>query len=80
MLIAFRYHTHPFSPPLPSLRDIDSQLEYEMKMKGSNDASYTPCIGIIVCKYTVCHHYLNIYLFIDDVQHLESYVAYSVLI
>ncbi|XP_063614660.1 MPN domain-containing protein-like [Penaeus indicus] len=45
------YHTHPFSPPLPSLRDIDSQLEYEMKMKGSNDASYTPCIGIIVSPY-----------------------------
>lgn len=44
-----RYHTHPFSPPLPSLRDIDSQLEYELKMKGSNDASYTPCIGLIVC-------------------------------
>ncbi|KAK7077756.1 hypothetical protein SK128_021165 [Halocaridina rubra] len=45
------YHTHPFSPPLPTLRDIDSQLEYEMKMKGSNDASYTPCIGIIVSPY-----------------------------
>ncbi|KAG0721338.1 MPN domain-containing protein [Chionoecetes opilio] len=30
------------------MRDIDSQLEYELKMKGSNDASYTPCIGIIV--------------------------------
>ncbi|XP_064101453.1 MPN domain-containing protein CG4751-like isoform X2 [Macrobrachium nipponense] len=45
------YHTHPFSPPLPTLRDIDSQLEYEMKMKGSNDASYTPCIGLIVSPY-----------------------------
>ncbi|KAK3850924.1 hypothetical protein Pcinc_042394 [Petrolisthes cinctipes] len=45
------YHTHPFSPPLPSLRDIDSQLEYELKMKGSNDASYTPCIGLIVSPY-----------------------------
>ncbi|XP_042230728.1 MPN domain-containing protein-like isoform X2 [Homarus americanus] len=45
------YHSHPFSPPLPSLRDIDSQLEYELKMKGSNDASYTPCIGIIVSPY-----------------------------
>ncbi|MPC50964.1 MPN domain-containing protein [Portunus trituberculatus] len=33
------YHTHPFSPPLPSLRDIDTQLEYELKMKGSNDAT-----------------------------------------
>ncbi|KAK8731295.1 hypothetical protein OTU49_007527 [Cherax quadricarinatus] len=45
------YHSHPFSPPLPSLRDIDSQLEYELKMKGSNDASYTPCIGIIISPY-----------------------------
>lgn len=45
------YHSHPFSPPLPTLRDIDAQLEYELKMKGSNDASYTPCIGIIVSPY-----------------------------
>ncbi|XP_076046051.1 MPN domain-containing protein-like isoform X3 [Oratosquilla oratoria] len=45
------YHTHPFSPPLPTLRDIDSQLDYEMKMKGSNDASYTPVVGIIISPY-----------------------------
>ncbi|KAL7648122.1 UNVERIFIED_CONTAM: hypothetical protein RMT77_000023 [Armadillidium vulgare] len=45
------YHTHPFTPPLPTLRDIDSQLDYEMKMKGYNDASYTPVLGIIVSPY-----------------------------
>ncbi|KAF2350015.1 JAB domain prokaryotic [Trinorchestia longiramus] len=51
------YHSHPHSAPLPSLRDIDAQLDYEMKMKGTNDASYTPCVafvvGVLFVLYTV---------------------------
>ncbi|KAG8224950.1 hypothetical protein J437_LFUL005658 [Ladona fulva] len=42
------YHSHPFAPASPTLRDLDSQLDHQMKMKGSSDASYTPCVGVIV--------------------------------
>lgn len=46
------YHSHPFLPCAPSLRDIDAQLDYQIRMKGVSDNSYTPCIGFIVCKYS----------------------------
>ncbi|XP_022189367.2 MPN domain-containing protein CG4751 [Nilaparvata lugens] len=45
------YHSHPYAPATPTIRDIDSQLEYEIKMKGNNDASYTPCVGFICSPY-----------------------------
>ncbi|XP_014251670.1 MPN domain-containing protein isoform X2 [Cimex lectularius] len=45
------YHSHPNAPAAPTLRDIDAQLEYEMKMKGSSDATYTPVVGIICSPY-----------------------------
>lgn len=45
------YHSHPFAAAAPTLRDIDAQLDYQIKMKGTNDNSYTPCVGIIVGKY-----------------------------
>ncbi|XP_073986776.1 MPN domain-containing protein isoform X2 [Rhodnius prolixus] len=45
------YHSHPRAPPTPTLRDIDSQLEYEMRMKGPSDASYIPCVGLICSPY-----------------------------
>ncbi|KAF0294893.1 MPN domain-containing protein [Amphibalanus amphitrite] len=41
------YHSHPHSPPTPTIRDSDLQLDYQLKMKGSSDASYTPCVGMI---------------------------------
>lgn len=47
------YHSHPTSPATPTLRDIDAQLDYQIKMKGSSDSSYTPCVGIICCKLNV---------------------------
>lgn len=43
------YHSHPKSSPNPSLRDIDSQVEYQFKMKGPGN-SFNPCLGLIVCK------------------------------
>lgn len=46
------YHSHPFSAAAPTLRDVDAQLDYQIRMKGATDNSYTPCIGIIVCEYT----------------------------
>lgn len=49
MLVGW-YHSHAKSPSQPTLRDCDTQLEYQIKMKGPSDASYTPCVGFICCK------------------------------
>ncbi|XP_049822589.1 MPN domain-containing protein CG4751 isoform X2 [Aethina tumida] len=45
------YHSHPFAAAAPTLRDVDAQLDYQIKMKGTSDNSYTPCIGIIISPY-----------------------------
>ncbi|KAJ8916298.1 hypothetical protein NQ315_016439 [Exocentrus adspersus] len=45
------YHSHPFAAAAPTLRDIDAQLDYQIKMKGTSDNNYTPCIGIIISPY-----------------------------
>ena len=46
------YHSHPTAPPTPSIRDIEMQLDFELKMKGVNDSNYLPCIGFICCKFS----------------------------
>ena len=43
------YHSHPHSQADPSLRDMDSQMEYQLKLKGDGHI-YQPCLGIILCK------------------------------
>lgn len=45
------YHSHPFAAAAPTLRDIDAQLDYQIKMRGAHDNSYTPCVGIIISPY-----------------------------
>ncbi|XP_034946913.1 myb-like protein H [Chelonus insularis] len=45
------YHSHPRSHASPSLRDVDYQLDYQIKMKGPSDNGYTPCVGIICSPY-----------------------------
>ncbi|CAH0557896.1 unnamed protein product [Brassicogethes aeneus] len=45
------YHSHPFAAAAPTLRDVDAQLDYQIRMKGTSDNSYTPCIGIILSPY-----------------------------
>lgn len=45
------YHSHPRSHASPSLRDVDSQLDYQIKMKGPSDNGYTPCVGLICCMF-----------------------------
>ncbi|XP_043284698.1 MPN domain-containing protein CG4751 [Venturia canescens] len=45
------YHSHPRSHASPSLRDVDSQLDYQIRMKGPSDNGYTPCIGLICSPY-----------------------------
>ena len=47
------YHSHTSSPPQPTVQDIDAQLEYQLKLKGTGDQGYRPCVGIISCKTNV---------------------------
>ena len=49
------YHSHPYTAAAPTLRDVDAQLDYQIKMKGLTDTAYTPCVGVIVCKYIFVH-------------------------
>ena len=37
---------------LPSLRDSEAQLDHQIKLLGSSDATYSPCIGMILSPYT----------------------------
>ncbi|KAG8127027.1 hypothetical protein E2320_022085, partial [Naja naja] len=40
------YHSHPFSHPLPSLQDIDMQMDYQLKLQGTSN-SFQPCLALI---------------------------------
>ena len=44
------YHSNPRGPPAPSVKDCHDQLDFQIKLLGSND-SYTPCIGVICAPY-----------------------------
>ncbi|KAJ3652301.1 hypothetical protein Zmor_018279 [Zophobas morio] len=46
------YHSHPFAAAAPTLRDVDAQLDYQIRMKGSSDNNYMPCIGMIISPYS----------------------------
>ena len=37
---------------LPSFRDSEAQLDHQIKLLGSSDATYSPCIGMIISPYT----------------------------
>lgn len=51
------YHSHPKCIAQPTLRDCDAQLEYQIKMRGLTEATYSPSIGIICCKlYKLSHN------------------------
>lgn len=44
------YHSHPMVPPTPTVQDIDTQLEYQLKLKGTGEQGYRPCVAMISCK------------------------------
>ncbi|XP_059175275.1 MPN domain-containing protein-like isoform X2 [Physella acuta] len=44
------YHSHPYCQPDPSIRDVDCQMSYQLKMRGSG-SMYLPCIGFIVSPF-----------------------------
>lgn len=45
------YHSHPRFSAQPTLRDCDKQMDYQIKLRGSTDSSYTPCVGFIFASY-----------------------------
>ncbi|XP_053151664.1 MPN domain-containing protein isoform X2 [Hemicordylus capensis] len=49
------YHSHPFSHPLPSLQDIDTQMDYQLKLQGTNN-SFQPCLALICTKALRLRH------------------------
>lgn len=44
------YHSHPRGPALPSLQDIDSQMDHQLRLQGSNNG-FQPCLGVICGPY-----------------------------
>ncbi|XP_063311999.1 MPN domain-containing protein isoform X3 [Pelobates fuscus] len=44
------YHSHPFSPAQPSLQDIEAQMDYQLKLQGTEN-SFQPCLGLICGPY-----------------------------
>lgn len=45
------YHSHPRFSAQPTMRDCDKQLDYQLKLRGTTDATYTPCVGFIFSSY-----------------------------
>ncbi|XP_055869886.1 MPN domain-containing protein-like [Biomphalaria glabrata] len=50
LMVVGWYHSHPYCPPDPSIRDIDCQMSYQLKMRGSG-SMYLPCIGFILSPF-----------------------------
>ncbi|XP_069734230.1 MPN domain-containing protein isoform X3 [Phaenicophaeus curvirostris] len=44
------YHSHPFGPALPTLHDIDVQMDYQLKLQGSGNG-FQPCLALICGPY-----------------------------
>ncbi|XP_074240875.1 MPN domain-containing protein isoform X2 [Saimiri boliviensis] len=42
------YHSHPHSPALPSLQDIDTQMDYQLRLQGSSNG-FQPCLALLCC-------------------------------
>lgn len=47
------YHSHPNSAAEPTVKDVESQLEYQITMRGESDSSYIPCVGLICSPFDV---------------------------
>lgn len=44
------YHSHPHIPALPSLQDIDVQMDYQLRLQGSSNG-FQPCLALLCCKF-----------------------------
>ena len=45
------YHSHLRFSSQPTLRDCDKQMDYQIKLRGTTDSTYTPCVGLIFGSY-----------------------------
>ncbi len=45
------YHSSPRGPSLPTVKDCFDQLDFQIKLLGNGDATYTPCVGFICSPY-----------------------------
>jgi hypothetical protein len=45
------YHSSPRGPSLPTVKDCFDQLDFQIKLLGNGDATYTPCVGLICSPY-----------------------------
>lgn len=46
------YHSHPRFTAQPTIRDCDKQMDYQIKLRGTSDTTYTPCVGVIFGSYS----------------------------
>ncbi|XP_053961352.1 MPN domain-containing protein CG4751 [Anastrepha ludens] len=51
LLLVGWYHSHPKFQAEPSLRDCDAQLDFQIRMRGLSDVTYTPCVSTIISSY-----------------------------
>jgi len=45
------YHSNPKGPAAPSAKDCFDQLDFQIKLLGQSDSTYTPCVGLICAPY-----------------------------
>ncbi len=51
------YKSCPRAPrALPTLRESESQLDFQVRLLGASDATYTPCVGLMVRPYASLHN------------------------
>lgn len=51
LIVVGWYHCHPRFQAVPTLRDCDTQLDFQIRMRGPTEVTYTPIIGSIFSPY-----------------------------
>nr|SVE73415.1 EOG090X020Z [Daphnia atkinsoni] len=62
------YHSHPISPPTPTVQDIDTQLEHQLKLKGTGEQGYRPCVAMILSPFALTDRTET-----NSISHLSCY-------
>ncbi|KAL3854381.1 hypothetical protein ACJMK2_013652 [Sinanodonta woodiana] len=69
------YHSHPYCQPEPSIKDVDCQMSYQLRMKGSG-STYLPSIGIIISPYNQSNNKtesaLQMYMVMPPIEPVKS--------
>jgi len=45
------YHSSPKGPSIPTVKDCFDQLDFQIKLLGNGNETYTPCVGLICSPY-----------------------------